>query len=148
MNTPNDTTVPVAPNAMTGEPQVRFATGAVRSSTVAGEAVGGFPVRYDLLLPTVLKRDAMTLGEGSKKYGDHNYWKGMNEKELLRHALAHIFQWMAGDRSEDHLAHARWNLAFIMHLEETRPEFLDLQAAIQSTGFYQKPEERLDVAAK
>lgn len=132
--------VPV--NKMTGEKQMAFATGAIRSATVAGEKDGGFPIRYDLLLPTVLKRDAMTLGEGAVKYTDHNYWKGMDEKTLLNHGLAHVFAWMMGDRSEDHLAHARWNFAVIMHLEETRPEFLNLQAAVLETGFYLTPAQR------
>jgi hypothetical protein len=42
--------------------------------------------------------------------------------------LAHINQWLAGDSSEDHLAHAVWNLMSALHFEETRPDLIDIPA--------------------
>ncbi len=123
------------------EEMITLETGAVRSATVAGES-GKHPARYDLLNPTMLRRLAETFGEGSSKYGDHNWWNGLDEKCLLNHALAHVFAWMRGDRSEDHIAHAIWNLGAIIHFEETRPELLNLQSAIKELGFYLSPEER------
>lgn len=121
--------------------RITFESGAVRSPTVAGET-GKHPARYDLLNPIVMRRMAETMGEGAIKYGDHNWWKGMSEKVLLNHGLAHIFAWMKGDRTEDHLSHAMWNLGALMQFEETRPELLDLQAAISESGFYLSPGER------
>jgi hypothetical protein len=31
-----------------------------------------------------------------------------------------------GDNTEDHLAHATWNLLATIHFEETRPELIDI----------------------
>jgi hypothetical protein len=127
---------------VTEEPIQKFETGAIRGATVAGEGKNKFPPRYDLLNPIMLRRLAETFGEGAGKYGDANWLKGMDEKTLLNHCLAHIVMWMQGDRSEDHLAHAMWNLGAIMHFEETRPELLNLQTAVQEGGFYLTPEQR------
>jgi NTP pyrophosphatase (non-canonical NTP hydrolase) len=44
---------------------------------------------------------------------------------LINHALTHIFEFLFGvNHDEDHLAHAFWNLATAMHMEETRPDML------------------------
>jgi hypothetical protein len=45
---------------------------------------------------------------------------------LLNHALAHLNAYIAGDRSEDHMAHAAWNLFAVMEFEETRPDLVDV----------------------
>ena len=46
----------------------------------------------------------------------------------MNHALRHINLWLMGDRAEDHLAHAAWNLLAIMHFEELMPEMIDVPA--------------------
>ena len=89
---------------------VHFESGAVRSMMN--------DVRYDLITPYGLRRLAQTYAEGSVKYGDRNWENGIPLGNLLNHALAHLTQYMAGDKSEDHLAHAVWNLMAIMHFEE------------------------------
>jgi len=38
-----------------------------------------------------------------------------------------MYLWLQGDRTEDHLAHAAWNIFALMHFEETRPELIDTQ---------------------
>lgn len=83
-------------------------------------------VRYDLISPIGLRRIAETYAEGSQKYGDHNWLKGMPASDLLNHALAHLNDFKRGDTSEDHLAHAAWNLIAMMHFQETRPDMMDL----------------------
>lgn len=95
------------------------ATGAVRSKDADD-------VRFDLISPIGLRRLAETYAEGSKKYGDRNWLKGFKQTELLNHALRHVNMYNSGDRSEDHLAHAVWNLLTMMHFEETRPDMCDL----------------------
>lgn len=107
--------------------RTQFSTGAVRGADVAGSH-GKHPARYDLITPVGLRRLAETYGEGAEKYTDNNWQKGIPAKNLINHALAHITQWLAGDTSEDHLAHAVWNLFSIMHFEETRPELIDVDA--------------------
>lgn len=93
---------------------VKFETGAVRSSDVAS-------LRYDLISPIAIRRKAATCHEGAVKYSDYNWEKGMPINDLLNHAIGHIFQYLAGDRSEDHLAHAGWGLDAAMHSEELWP---------------------------
>jgi hypothetical protein len=101
--------------------------GATRQAGVAGSQKSKFPARYELISTIGLRRLAETHGEGSIKYGDNNWLNGMEDKDLLNHALAHINLYRAGDRTEDHLAHASWNLFACMHFEETRPELMTLQ---------------------
>lgn len=97
----------------------KFSTGAVRSSDADS-------VRYDLISPIALRRLAETYAEGAKKYGPNNWLKGIPVSDLLNHALRHINLWMSDDCTEDHLAHAVWNLCSIMHFEETRPDLFDV----------------------
>ena len=93
----------------------KFATGAVRSADTQG-------VRYDLISPVGLRRVAETCKEGAEKYSDFNWEKGMPIHDLLNHAIPHIYKYLSGDRTEDHLAHAAWNLMAAMHSEELWPE--------------------------
>jgi hypothetical protein len=101
----------------------RFASGAVRSSTVAGEQK---PARFDLVSHVGLRRVAETYAEGAAKYAANNWRRGIPASNLLNHALAHLNQFAAGDASEDHLAHAAWNLFAIMEFQETRPDLIDV----------------------
>jgi len=96
-----------------------FDTGAVRSTDADGE-------RYDLITPIGLRRVAETYAEGAKKYGEWNWLKGIPLSDLLNHAVRHIYRYLAGDAGEDHLAHAAWNLLAAMHMEEMRPELIDI----------------------
>ncbi len=93
----------------------QFETGAVRSKDADGAA-------YELISPIGLRRLAETYQEGATKYTPFNYEKGMGIGVCLRHAIRHIFLYLRGDRKEDHLAHAAWNLFTAMHSEELWPE--------------------------
>lgn len=95
----------------------QFDTGAVRSSDADN-------VRFDLITPIGLRRLAETYAEGAKKYSENNWLKGIPSSDLFNHAVRHLYLWLAGDTSEDHLAHATWNIFAIMHFEETRPELI------------------------
>lgn len=94
--------------------QSKFASGAVRGVD--------FPERFDLINPTGLRRLAETYGEGTLKYGDENWLKGIPNKNLMNHLMKHLNSYMLGDKSEDHLAHAAWGLFAIMHNEELLPK--------------------------
>jgi len=89
----------------------KFGTGAVRSDTVE-------EFRYDLVSPIGLREVARACAEGAGKYGDWNWERGMPVNDLLNHAIAHIYQFLAGDRSEPHLGHAAWNLLAACHSHE------------------------------
>jgi len=95
-----------------------FASGAVRKKLD--------DVRYDLISPFGLRRLAMTYAGGAKKYGDHNWRKGIPFSNLLNHVLSHITLYLAGENGEDHLAHAAFGLFALMEFEETEPELDDL----------------------
>lgn len=95
-----------------------FASGAVRSSDADA-------TRFDLISPFGLRRLAETQAEGARKYGDHNYRKGIPFSNLLNHLERHICLFKMGDTSEDHLAHAAWGLFALMEFQETRPELDD-----------------------
>ena len=98
---------------------MKFASGAVRSSDAAN-------VRFDLITPVGLRRLAETYKEGSVKYGDNNWQKGFPASDVMNHAIRHMYLWLDGDRTEDHLAHAAWGLFTIMHFEERKPECIDV----------------------
>jgi hypothetical protein len=90
------------------------ATGARRSLDCSN-------VPYDLISPIGLRRVANAHAEGNYKYGEYNWEKGMSVRCMLQHALGHIFNYLMGDRSEDHLGHAAWNLLGACHSEEQWP---------------------------
>jgi hypothetical protein len=93
----------------------KFGTGAVRSDSVE-------EFRYDLVSPIGLREVARACAEGAEKYGDWNWEKGMPVHDLLNHAIAHIYGFLSGDRSEPHLGHAAWNLLAAIHSHELWPE--------------------------
>jgi hypothetical protein len=92
-----------------------YDTGAVRSADCQH-------VRYDLISPIGLHAVARTYAEGVEKFGCCNWEQGMPVTDLLNHALAHIFKFLGGDRTEDHLGHASWNLLGAIHSYELWPE--------------------------
>jgi hypothetical protein len=94
---------------------VRFTTGAVRSSDAEA-------TRYDLVSPIGLEAVARACAEGAAKYGDYNWEAGMPVNDLLNHALRHVYRYLAGDRSEDHLGHAAWGMLAAIHSEAVWPE--------------------------
>lgn len=96
----------------------KFGTGAVRSDTFES-------FRYDLVSPIGLREVARACAEGAAKYGDWNWEAGMPVHDLLNHALAHIYQFLSGDRGEPHLGHAAWNLLAAIHSHELWPHLND-----------------------
>lgn len=103
-----------------------YPTGAKRSTE-------GDLTRFDLIPNIGLRRMAVVMATGAKKYGPNNWQKGMPIGETLSHAMAHINQFLLGDTSEDHLAHACCNLFFVMHFiakEEYKKETEHLEMEI------------------
>jgi hypothetical protein len=94
-------------------------TGAVRDTQ------DGKP-RYDLIPVTALRRLAYHYANGAKKYGDRNWEKGIPASRCLASAERHLFQYVEGDDSEDHLSALIFNIMAILHWEETeRKDMLD-----------------------
>lgn len=75
--------------------------------------------RFDLVSPHAMRRLALVLQHGAKKYAPRNWEKGQPiGASYLDSALRHIFAYMAQRRDEDHLAQAMWNLHAAIHTEE------------------------------
>lgn len=74
--------------------------------------------RYDLLSPFMVKRLAQLMERGAEKYDVRNWEQGFPFGRCLDSALRHVFQYLAGERDEDHLAGAVFNIAAVMHFEE------------------------------
>jgi len=110
-----------------------FTTGAVRDTQ---EGKG----RYDLLPFQAIERLAIHYENGAKKYGDHNWRKGMPLMRYFSSAMRHMFRWVWRYTDEDHLAAAIWNLCSILETEQmiergTLPSTLDdryVESAIPS----------------
>jgi hypothetical protein len=98
-----------------------FGTGAVRQKKLTDQ------YRFDLLDSNdeAMRRLAATFADGFMKYGADNWKKGFPASDLYAHAREHMLLWICGDKSEDHLAHACWNLMTIMWMEKNRPEMMD-----------------------
>jgi hypothetical protein len=78
------------------------------------------PFRYDLISPAVLARLAQVHAEGCLTHGERA-WEtdGRTAAHHLNHALAHLTNYMEGDTSDDHIGHALWRIAAIVHLEKS-----------------------------
>ena len=77
----------------------------VVADTVTGAKQSHVDYRCDLLPPLATLRVAKVLDGGSEKYGDWN-WFPIPFKEHLNHVMVHIFAFLAGDQSDDHMGHA------------------------------------------
>lgn len=101
-------------------------TGAVRSKLY--ELGYRFELRYDLMLDNdvAMRRIAEVFGEGFRKYPFRNWKKGFPESVYINHAFEHLRMHITGDTTEDHIAHATWNLMSLMFTQERRPELLDI----------------------
>lgn len=78
-----------------------------------------------MLSQIALRRYADAMQEGSTRYTPFNWLKGIPVHNLLDHLYTHLASFLQGDSSEDHLGHALWNLAAIIHYSETRPDLFD-----------------------
>lgn len=74
--------------------------------------------RFELVSPIAMARLAVVYAKGCKKYNPRNWERGMPMSDFLSSALRHIYQAIAGDVVEDHLAQAAWNLFSAIHIEE------------------------------
>lgn len=88
-----------------------FKTGAVRDRP-AGK---GLPT---LRSPIANRRVNKHFETGAIKYDLRNWEKGMPVIEFLNSAQRHLDDYLEGDRCEDHLAAAEWNIHCAIHTEE------------------------------
>lgn len=78
--------------------------------------------RFDLITPFMLRRLAQVYERGAGNHGDNNWHNGIPFSRCLNSAIRHINDFKLGDRVEDHLAQAIWNLAAVIHFQDTGRE--------------------------
>lgn len=98
----------------------------VISSTGSSRSDRSGKGRFDLIPPCAIKRLALRYEGGAVAHGSRNWEKGMSVERCYDSAVRHLLQWGDGQKDEDHLAAAMWNLCAIMYMEEKMPEFVDL----------------------
>ena len=94
-----------------GGDRTQFQTGSQRDTQDGKPRPDLLPVRAQL-------RKAVIHMLGSIKYDERNWEKGQPQSQFLSSLLRHLFAWMMGDTSEDHLAQAGWNLDAMLDQEE------------------------------
>lgn len=89
-----------------------FPSGSVRDTSV------GKP-RPDLISPRATLRHAALMSRGAERYGERNWELGQPVSRYLESLLRHILMYQLGERTEDHLAAARFNVDGMIHFEGT-----------------------------
>ena len=102
-----------------GKPFEVHQTGAIRSCDADD-------VRFDLVPQIMLERVAKVMAKGAIKYGEYNWTKGFKWSSVLNHLARHLYLYLIGDTTEDHLAHMVCNLGFLMEYEVSHPELNDI----------------------
>lgn len=99
--------------------RTQFDTGAVRDMH---EGKG----RFDLLPMCVIKRLAKHYENGCLKYGERNWEKGIPAHSFADSAFRHLVNYLDGEKNEDHLIAAIWNLCGLAWTEEKSPDLMDI----------------------
>lgn len=99
--------------------RTEFSTGAVRDMHT-GKG------RMDLVPVTAIIELSKHCENGALKYGERNVDKGIPQHSLIDSGLRHLFKYLRGDKDENHLVAALWNIAWAVEQEVNKPELNDL----------------------
>jgi hypothetical protein len=59
---------------------------------------------------------AAVIKSGGEKYGNYNYLY-ISQDEHINHAIAHLYLFLSGDRTEEHLVHATCRAMFAAEIQ-------------------------------
>jgi hypothetical protein len=82
--------------------------------------------RMDLLPVTAIIELSKHCENGALKYGERNVDKGLPQHSFVDSALRHVFKYLRGDKDENHLVAAAWNIMWALQQEYERPDLIDL----------------------
>lgn len=99
-------------NMRHGNKKTKFETGAQRDTD---EGKG----KPSLISPVLIHRLGVLLAKGAEHYGADNWVLGMPFRRTADSIIRHIFQWLAGDEEEDHLAAICFGAMCLMSYEES-----------------------------
>lgn len=74
-------------------------------------------LQFQNIPPRAIHRLAVHYENGARKYGDRNWEKGQPVSRFIQSGTRHLFNHIGGDRSEDHLAAALWNVLGAIHVK-------------------------------
>ena len=74
---------------------------------------------------TMVLEVAKHFEEGSKKYGENNWQKGIPVKCYIDSAIRHYIKWLRGDQDEPHDRSFCWNIICAIWTCENKPELND-----------------------
>ncbi len=78
-----------------------------------GGSQSHIPVRFDLIDGKALFEMAKVLHTGAEKYGEDN-WRLIPVNDHLNHALMHIYAYLSGDSTDEHLSHILCRATFAL----------------------------------
>lgn len=92
----------------------------------------------DLIPPEALDQVARVLTMGAKKYGRHNWQKGIAYSRVISALMRHLNAFNAGEDKDpesglSHMAHVATNAAFLLHFIKNNPELDDRPCATEET---------------
>lgn len=77
---------------------------APREVNERGGSQSHIPARFDLVDGKAMFAMAQVLHQGAEKYGANN-WRLIPVEDHLNHLMMHIYAYLSGDRSDEHLSH-------------------------------------------
>ena len=105
--------------------RTKFTTGATRDMHI-GKG------RLDLLPCSAILELAKHCENGALKYGERNVDKGIPQHSFIDSGLRHLFKYLRGDRDENHLVAALWNIAWAVEQDVNKPDMQDIPSRLES----------------